>query len=117
MKEPIKKNPKLHVRTGDPVKILSGKHKNEQGVVLRVFPKACRAIVEGMNMVTKHIKPSAGNPKGTIQKQEASMHLSNLMVLDPSTGQAARIGRKRNAAGKLQRYSKKTGNFIHNGQA
>jgi large subunit ribosomal protein L24 len=82
--------------------------------VLEVYPVKNRAIVEGINMVTKHLKPSAANPNGGIEKREAPVHLSNLMVVDPSTGEATRIGRKLNKDGRLQRYSKKTGEFIKN---
>jgi large subunit ribosomal protein L24 len=117
MEQTTKKNLKVHIRTGDRVKILTGKHRNEQGAVLRVFPKEYRAIVEGMNIVSRHLKPSTGNPKGTIEKKEAPIHISNLMLVDPASGQPTRVGKKRNEEGKLQRYSKKTGNFIQNGQA
>lgn len=115
MKKTIKKNLKVHIRTGDRVKILAGKHRNEQGTVLRVFPKAYRAVVEGMNIVVRHLKPSAENPKGAIQQQPSPIHISNLMLIDPVSGQPTRVGRKYNQAGKLQRYAKKTGNFIKNG--
>lgn len=71
-----------------------------------------RAIVEGINIVTKHEKPSAGKPEGGIKKTEASIHISNLMLLDPASGNPTRVGRKLNEKGKLQRYSKKTGEFI-----
>ena len=66
-------------------------------------------------MVTKHVKPTAESPEGGIQQTEAFIHLSNLMVVDPSSGDATRVGRKQNADGKLQRYSKKSGEFITNG--
>ena len=113
----MEKSFKLHIRSGDRVKILTGKHRNEKGVVLRVFPKEYRAIIEGMNMVVRHLKPSTGNPKGTLEKKEAPIHISNLMVIDPTSEQATRVGRRYDEAGKLQRYGKKTGNFIKNGQA
>ncbi len=114
MKKTIKKNLKIHIRTGDRVKILTGKHKNESGTVLKVFPQTYRAIIEGMNMIARHLKPSAEHPKGTIQKQPAPIHISNLMLIDPVSGIPTRVGRKHNEAGKLQRYAKKTGNFIKN---
>jgi len=117
MKQTIKKPPKVHIRKGDLVKILAGKHKNQEGIVLSVFPKDYRAIVEGMNLVSKHLKPSPTHPKGSIVREEASIHISNLMVVDPATGQVTRIGRKYNEEGKLQRYSKKTGNFIKHDKA
>jgi large subunit ribosomal protein L24 len=108
-------NIKFHVRKGDTVQIIAGNDKGKSGKVLEVVREKYRAIVEGANMVTKHVKPSATNPEGGIQKTEASIHLSNLMVVDPSTGNASRIGRKVNAEGNLQRYSKKSGEFITNG--
>lgn len=106
---------KLHIRKGDTVKVLAGNQRSKQGKVLHILPKAYRAIVEGVNIVAKHRKPSAKNPQGGIEKKEAPIHISNLMLVDPATGAATRIGRKRNDAGKLERYSKKTGNIIKNG--
>ena len=106
---------KLHVKKGDTVKVLSGNDRNKQGKVLKIFTKTYRAIVESINMVSRHTKPSAKNPKGSIEKKEASLHISNLMLVDPVTGEATRVGRKRNEAGKLARYAKKTGKFIKNG--
>ena len=106
---------KFHIRKGDTVKIIAGNDKGKTGKVLEVNTTKYRAIVEGANMVTKHIKPSAASPEGGIQETEASIHLSNLMVVDPSSGDAVRTGRKLNDDGKLQRYSKKSGEFITNG--
>lgn len=94
--------------------MISGNSRGKTGKVLEVEPAKYRAIVEGLNMVTKHVKPTASNPQGGIEKTEASIHLSNLMVVDPATGEATRIGRKKDEKGKLQRYSKKTGEFIKN---
>ncbi len=106
---------KLHIRKGDTVKVLSGNYRGKQGIVLGVFTKAYRATVEGINMVSRHRKPSAKNPQGGIEKKEAPIHISNLMLVDPTTGVAARIGRRYNDAGKLERFSKKTGKIIRNG--
>jgi large subunit ribosomal protein L24 len=104
---------KFHVKKGDTVKVLSGDSKGKTGKIASVDTKKYRAIVEGLNMVTKHIKPSAQNPNGgQVLKKEAPIHLSNLMLVDPATGEPTRIGRKVDAKGKLQRYSKKTGEFI-----
>jgi large subunit ribosomal protein L24 len=86
--------------------------KVKTGKVLEIYPDKNRAIVEGINMVTKHQKPSAGKPEGGIKKMEGTIHISNLMVVDPATGKPTRTGRKLNEKGKLQRYSKKTGEFI-----
>lgn len=106
---------KFHIKKGDTVKVLSGNSKGKTGAVLEVFPNKYRAIVEGLNMVTKHTKPSAESPEGGIKKVEASIHISNLMLVDAATGEATRIGRKLDENGKLQRFSKKTGEVIKNG--
>lgn len=106
---------KLHVRKGDTVKVIAGNSKGKTGKVLEVMPAKYRAIVEGVNIVSKHIKPSATNPNGGIEKTEASIHLSNLMVVDPSNGEASRVGRKADENGKLVRYAKKSGEVIKNG--
>ena len=103
---------KLHIRKGDTVKVLAGDDRGKTGKVLEVVLEKNRAIVEGINIVTKHTKPSAGKPEGGIKKTEASMHVSNLMLIDPASGKATRTGRKLNDKNKLQRYSKKTGEFI-----
>jgi len=97
---------KLHVRKGDKVRILSGNYKGKEGEVLEVLTSKYKAIVAGQNIVSKHVKPSAENPNGGIDKVEAPIHLSNLMVIDPATGQAARTGRQVNGEGKLERYFK-----------
>jgi large subunit ribosomal protein L24 len=112
MERKFNKQPKLHIRKGDMVKVLAGDDKNKEGKVLEVFASKNRAIVEGINMVTKHQKPSAGKPEGGIKKMEGTIHISNLMLIDPASGKPTRIGRKLNQKGKLQRYSKKTGEFI-----
>jgi large subunit ribosomal protein L24 len=106
---------KLHVKKGDTVKVVSGNSKGKTGLILEVLRTKNRAIVEGVNIVTKHVKPSATNPEGGIKKTEAAVHLSNLMLIDPATGEATRTGRKLDEKGKLQRYSKKTGEIINNG--
>jgi large subunit ribosomal protein L24 len=102
---------KLHIKTGDTVKILSGADNGKTGKITSVVLEKGRAFVEGINMVSKHTKPSAANPQGGIVKREASVHISNLMVVD-SKGQASRVGRKLNEDGKLVRYSKKTGEIL-----
>ena len=90
---------KIHIKKGDTVFILSGNDKGKSAKVLTVFPSKYKAIVEGLNLVTKHIKPSADNPKGGIEKQEAPIHISNLMLVDPSDGKPTKIYRKRNKDG------------------
>lgn len=103
---------KLHIRKGDTVIVNAGNHKGEKGKVLRVLVDKQRAVVEGINIVSKSTKPSAQHPQGGIIKQEAPVHISNLNVVDPKTGEATRIGRRRGADGKLVRYSKKSGEEI-----
>ena len=103
---------KLHIRKGDIVIVNSGEYKGQQGRVLEIDAKKMRAIVEGVNMVSKHTKPNADNPQGGIIKKEAPIHISNLNMVDPSTGEAARVGRKMNDNNKLVRYSKKSGEEI-----
>ena len=104
---------KLHIKKGDTVKVIAGNSKGSEGKVIEVLIAKNRAIVEGINMVSKHSKPNAASPQGGIVKQEASVHISNLMVVDPKSGEATRIGRKReDKTGKLVRYSKKSGEVI-----
>ena len=112
MERKFNKQPKLHIRKNDTVQVIAGDDKGKTGKVLEVLVSKSRAIVEGINIVTKHEKPSAGKPEGGMKKTEAPVHLSNLMLVEPSTGKTTRIGRKLNEKGKLQRYSKKTGEFI-----
>ncbi|MDG1106644.1 MAG: 50S ribosomal protein L24 [Cyclobacteriaceae bacterium] len=103
---------KIHIKKGDTVKILTGNDSGKTGKVLEIITSKYRAIVEGVNMVTKHVKPSADKPEGGLINTEATMHISNLMLVDPASGESTRIGRKLNAEGKNQRYSKKSGEFI-----
>jgi len=100
---------KLHIKKGDTVFVNSGEDKGKTGRVLEVFVEDKRAIVEGVNLVSKHTKPNAKSPQGGIIKKEASIHISNLNVIDPKSGKPTRIGRKRNAENKLVRYAKKSG--------
>ena len=103
---------KLHVKKGDTVLVLSGNDKGKQGKVMSVDPKTQRAIVEGIRMMSKHTRPNAEHPQGGIIKQEAPIHISNLMVVD-SDGKPTRIGRKKDEkTGKLVRFSKKSGAII-----
>ncbi len=103
---------KLHIKKGDTVYVNSGDDKGKTGTVLKVLVKEGRAVVEGLNMVSKSTKPSAKNPQGGIVKKEAPIHISNLNVVDPKTGKPTRVGRRRNSEGTLVRYSKKTGEEI-----
>ena len=112
MERKFNKQPKFHIRKGDTVQVIAGNDKGKTGKVLEVVIAKNRAIVEGINIITKHEKPSAGKPEGGMKKTEAAIHISNLMVVEPGTGKTTRVGRKLNDKGKLQRYSKKTGEFI-----
>ena len=103
---------KLHIKKGDTVYVNAGEDKGRTGKVLKVFVDKRRAIVEGLNMVSKSQKPSAKNPQGGIVKQEAPIHISNLNVVDPKTGKPTRNGRKLNADGMFVRYAKKSGEEI-----
>ena len=102
---------KLHLKKGDNVLVIAGTQKGKKGTVLSVDVEKQRAIVEGVNLVSKHARPSTENPKGGIVKKEASVHISNLMVCDKD-GKPGRIGRKKDDNGKSIRYSKKTGEEI-----
>lgn len=101
---------KLHIKVGDTVKVLSGEARGGEGKVLAIDKKNDRATVEGLKMIKRHTKPSASNPQGGIEEKEGTIHISNLMVV--ANGTASRVGRKLNDAGKLVRYSKKSGEEI-----
>jgi len=103
---------KLHIKKGDIVFVNSGEDKGKTGRILNVLVAEKRAIVEGVNMVSKHTKPNAKSPQGGIIKKEASIHISNLNVIDPKSGKPTRIGRKKDTDGKLVRYAKKSGEVI-----
>jgi large subunit ribosomal protein L24 len=101
---------KLHIKKGDTVKVIAGESNGKTGKVLKVEVSKNRAVVEGVNIISKHTKPNAKMPQGGIAKIEASIHISNLMVVEK--GVATRIGRRINSEGKLVRYSKKSGEEI-----
>jgi large subunit ribosomal protein L24 len=101
---------KLHIKVGDSVKVLSGESRGQEGKILVIDKKKDRATVEGLNMMKRHTKPSASDPQGGIVEKESGIHISNLMVVQ--NGTASRVGRKMNDAGKLVRYSKKSGQEI-----
>ena len=105
-------NRKFHIKKGDFVKVISGESRGQEGKVLEVIFKKERAIIEGVNMMKKHTKPNSANPDGGIIEQEAPIHISNLMLIDPATKKPTRVGRKLNDKNKLVRYSKKTGEEI-----
>ena len=103
---------KLHIKKGDTVYVNAGEDKGKTGKVTKVLVEKQRAIVEGVNFVSKSQKPSANNPQGGIVKMEAPIHISNLNVVDPKSGKPTRIGRRKNEEGKLVRYAKKSGEEI-----
>ena len=103
---------KFHIKKGDIVMVNAGDDKGKTGRVLKVLVKKQRAIVEGLNMVSKHTKPNAQNPQGAILSMEAPIHISNLNVLDSQSGKGTRIGRRRDDNGKLVRFAKKSGEVI-----
>ena len=103
---------KLHIKKGDTVIVNAGDDRGQKGRVLSVLRAKNRAIVEGLNMVSKSTKPNAKHPQGGIIKMEAPIHISNLSLIDPASGKATRIGRRKNDAGVTVRYSKKSGEEI-----
>jgi len=103
---------KIHIKKGDTVYVNSGESKGQQGRVLEVIRKTDKAIVEGINLVSRHTKPNAKSPQGGILKKEAPVHISNLMLVDPATGKPTRTGRKMNKQGDLVKYAKKSGEEV-----
>lgn len=101
---------KLHIKVGDTVKVLSGESRGQEGKVIYIDRNKERVAVEGVNVVKRHTKPSAANPQGGVVEKEASLHISNLMVVH--NGEPTRIGRRENKDGKLVRFAKKTGEEI-----
>jgi large subunit ribosomal protein L24 len=102
---------KMHVKSGDNVIVISGKDKGKKGRILAAYPKTGRVLVEGVNMVKKHTRPNAVNPQGGIVTQEAAIHASNVMIVDPKTGEPTRIGHKI-VDGKKVRIAKKSGEVL-----
>ena len=103
---------KTYIKKGDTVVVLAGEDKGKTGKVLQMLLDKDRAVVEGVNVVSRSTKPSAKQPQGGIVKKEAPIHISNLNLADPKTGKATRIGRKFNEDGKKVRVSKKSGEEI-----
>ena len=103
---------KLHIKKNDTVVVLAGEDKGKTGKVLKVLVEKNRALVEGVNMVSKSTKPSAQNRQGGIVKQEAPIHISNLSLVDPKSGKATRVGIKVTEDGKKVRIAKKSGEEI-----
>ena len=103
---------KLHIKKDDTVIVLAGEDKGKTGKVLKVLVEKNRAIVEGVNIVSKSAKPSAKNPQGGIVKMEAPIHISNLSLIDPKSGKASRVAVKKTDDGKKVRIAKKSGEEI-----
>nr|WP_319216704.1 50S ribosomal protein L24 [uncultured Trichococcus sp.] len=103
----------MHVKTGDKVKVITGKDKGKEGVILKTFPKKDRVIVEGINIVKKHRKASQTNPTGGILEEAAPIHVSNIMLIDAKTGEPTRVGSKV-VDGKKVRVSKKPAKSLIN---
>ncbi len=103
---------KFHIRKGDTVFVNAGEDKGKTGKVIRVITEKKRAVVEGVNIVSKNQKPNAKYPQGGIIKMEAPIHISNLNVIDPASGKPTRIGHRKNEDGKTIRYAKKSGEEI-----
>ncbi|MCG0313781.1 MAG: 50S ribosomal protein L24 [Calditerricola sp.] len=99
----------MHVKTGDLVMVIAGKDKGKKGRILKAFPKKQRVLVEGVNLIKKHVRPSPDNPQGGIITVEAPIHVSNVMPIDPKTGQPTRVGYKILENGKKVRIAKKSG--------
>ena len=102
---------KIHIKKGDTVYVNAGNDKGKTGKVLSVNPSEDRAVVEGINMVSKHTKPNSKQPQGGLIKQEASIHISNLNLIDPQSGKPTRVGYKLDGDKKI-RYAKKSGEEI-----
>ena len=102
---------KLKIKSGDTVKVIAGDHKGAEGKVLKVDREKNKAIIEGVNMVSKHTKPSAKNPQGGIVKKEAPIHISNIALIDPKSKKATRVGIKVEGDKKV-RFSKKSNQVL-----
>ncbi len=102
---------KLKIKSGDTVKVIAGDHKGSEGKVLKVDREKNKAIIEGINMVSKHTKPSAKNPQGGIVKKEAPIHISNIALIDPKSKKATRVGIKVEGDKKV-RFSKKSNQVL-----
>jgi large subunit ribosomal protein L24 len=97
------------IKKDDVVFITAGKDKGRSGKVLKVFPTEERVLVEGLNMVKRHVKPSMSDPQGGVKEKEAPIHLSNVMIRDPNTGRPTRVGFKTLADGRKVRVAKRSG--------
>lgn len=105
-------NKKMHVKKGDTVFVISGKDKGKKGRVLQAYPNENRVLVEGVNLIKKHSRPSQDNPQGGILNQEAPIHASNVMLVDPKSGKPTRVGNKVLDNGKKVRIARKSGEAL-----
>jgi len=105
-------NNKIHVKKGDNVMVISGKDKGKKGRIIYAYPKEGRVLVEGVNLIKKHTRPSQANPQGGIINKESSIHSSNVMLIDPKTGEPTKIGHKVLKNGDKVRIAKKSGEVI-----
>ncbi|WP_216624528.1 50S ribosomal protein L24 [Paenibacillus foliorum] len=105
-------NNKLNVKKDDTVFVITGKDKGKKGRIIAAYPRENRVLVEGVNLIKKHTKPSQSNPQGGIISQEAPIHVSNVMLIDPKSGQPTRVGYKVLDNGKKVRIAKKSGEVI-----
>ncbi len=103
---------KLNIKKGDTVIVIAGKDKGKQGAVLSVNTKSSRVTVKDINVVTRHVKPNNKNPQGGTTRKESGLHISNVMMADPKTGKATRVGRKL-VDGKMVRVAKKSGTVLN----
>jgi large subunit ribosomal protein L24 len=108
----IPRVPHMHVRKGDRVRVIRGAHTGLEGTVMESLPKLNRVVIEGVNMRKRHTRPSQGNPEGGIITFEAPIHASNVMLIDPSSGEPSRTRVKRDAEGRKERIAVKSGNPI-----
>ncbi|MDQ7800166.1 MAG: 50S ribosomal protein L24 [Armatimonadota bacterium] len=102
----------MHVKKGDLVVVISGKYRGKRGKVLRVLPKTERVVVEGVNVVKRHTKPSPKNPQGGIVQREAPIHVSKVMLVDPETKERTRVGIRVLGDGRRVRYAKRSGELV-----
>ncbi|MFC4765938.1 50S ribosomal protein L24 [Effusibacillus consociatus] len=102
----------MHVRKGDQVMVIAGKDKGKKGKILEAYPSEGRVLVEGVNIIKRHTRPDQANPQGGIVEREAPIHASNVMILDPKSGEPTRIGKKILTDGKKVRYAKKSGEVL-----
>ncbi len=108
----MKSSNKIHVKKGDNVIVISGKDKGKKGRIIYTYPKEGRVLVEGINFIKRHTRPSQDNPQGGIINKEAPIHSSNVMLIDPKTGKPTKIGSKVLKSGEKVRIAKKSGEVI-----